>query len=98
MIFQGFKYLDWETVNQAAQSICKTACQCEIHCISTQKRKTTKKQTPENKPKPNFKLDWKCMLWEVIYMDVKSLTSQIVHRLRKWHEAEYEQPNMKFII
>lgn len=45
MIFQGFKYLDWETVNQAAQSIHKTACQCEIHCVSTPKRKTTKKQT-----------------------------------------------------
>lgn len=42
MIFQGFKYLDWETVNQAAQSIHKTACQCEIHCVSTQNRKTTK--------------------------------------------------------
>lgn len=27
MIFQGFKYLDWEVVNQAAQSIRKTACQ-----------------------------------------------------------------------
>lgn len=45
MIFQGFKYLDWEAVNQAAQSIRETACQCEIHCISIWKRKTTKNKS-----------------------------------------------------
>lgn len=86
-------------VYQAAQSIRKTACQCEIHCTSSQnKKQTNKKQSPENKPKPNFKLSWKHMLCEVIYRDVKNLTSQIVHQPRKWLEVEYEQPNMKFIM
>lgn len=45
-------------VYQAAQSIRKTACQCEIHCTSSRNKKQTNKKTkPRKQTKAKFQTE-----------------------------------------